>query len=62
MSPRFADRLERILRRLLETTLMVVLAAMALICFLEVMLRYELGSSFGWYDEFTGTSWSGSLS
>jgi len=33
---------------------MVVLAAMALICFLEVMLRYGLGSSFGWYDEFTG--------
>ena len=54
MSPRFADRLERVIRRLLEATLAVVLAAMVAICFLEVVLRYGFGSSFGWYDEFAG--------
>jgi TRAP-type C4-dicarboxylate transport system permease small subunit len=27
---------------------------MALICFLEVVLRYGFGRSFGWYDEFAG--------
>ena len=54
MSPRFADRLERVIRRFLEATLVVVLASMVAICFLEVVLRYGLGGSFGWYDEFTG--------
>jgi TRAP-type C4-dicarboxylate transport system permease small subunit len=54
MSARFALRLERVIRRFLEGTLVLVLASMAAICFLEVVLRYGLGSSFGWYDEFTG--------
>ncbi len=54
MSTRFADRRERVIRRFLETTLVVALASMVVICFLEVVLRYGLGSSFGWYDEFTG--------
>ena len=54
MAARFADRLERVIRRFLEATLVVVLLSMVAICFLEVVLRYGLGSSFGWYDEFTG--------
>lgn len=54
MPPRFAERLDRGIRRLLETTLLVILSAMAVICFVEVVLRYGLGMSFGWYDEFTG--------
>lgn len=54
MPPRFAERLDRGIRRLLEITLLLILSSMAIICFVEVVLRYGLGKSFGWYDEFTG--------
>ncbi len=54
MPPRFSERLDRGIRRLLESTLLVILSSMAIICFVEVVLRYGLGKSFGWYDEFTG--------
>ena len=54
MPPRFAERLDRGIRHLLETTSLVILSSMAIICFIEVILRYGLGKSFGWYDEFTG--------
>jgi TRAP-type C4-dicarboxylate transport system permease small subunit len=32
----------------------LVLAAIAVICFVEVILRYVYGDSFPWYDEFVG--------
>ena len=54
MPPRFAERLDRGIRRLLEIALLLILSSMAIICFVEVVLRYGLGKSFGWYDEFTG--------
>jgi TRAP-type C4-dicarboxylate transport system permease small subunit len=54
MSPRFAERVDRVIHRFLEATLVVLLSSMAMICFVEVVLRYGLGKSFGWYDEFTG--------
>jgi TRAP-type C4-dicarboxylate transport system permease small subunit len=54
MSGRSLETCERAIRWLLETVVAVLLASMALICFVEVVLRYGFGRSFGWYDEFTG--------
>ncbi|MFQ5789690.1 MAG: TRAP transporter small permease [Acidobacteriota bacterium] len=50
----FLERSERAVRLLLEKTVVVLLSAIAVICFVEVVLRYGFGRSFGWYDEFTG--------
>jgi TRAP-type C4-dicarboxylate transport system permease small subunit len=54
MSAPFLARTERILRRFLEAAVVAGLTAMAVICFVEVVLRYRFAESFGWYDEFTG--------
>ena len=54
MPPRFFERLDHGIRALLEAMLLVILSSMAVVCFVEVVLRYGLGSSFVWYDEFTG--------
>lgn len=53
-SPSRLDRLETGLRTLLGVGTGLVLAAIAAICFVEVVLRYGFGSSFSWYDEFVG--------
>ncbi len=47
------DRVETILRTVLSAAVALVLAAIAVICFLEV-LRRPFGGSFVWYDEFVG--------
>ena len=47
------DRVETILRTVLSVAVALVLAAIAVICFLEV-LRRPFGGSFVWYDEFVG--------
>jgi TRAP-type C4-dicarboxylate transport system permease small subunit len=46
--------LEAALRKLLGAGAGLILAAIAGICFVEVVLRYGFGSSFAWYDEFVG--------
>lgn len=48
------DRLEALLRSALNGAVVALLAAIAVICFVEVVLRYGFGRSFGWYDEFVG--------
>lgn len=53
-SPSRLDRLEAGLRTVLGAGTGLILAAIAAICFVEVVLRYGFGSSFGWYDEFVG--------
>ncbi len=47
------DRVENILRSVLSAAVALVLAAIAVICFLEVVRR-PFGGSFVWYDEFVG--------
>ena len=47
------ERLENGLRSFLAAAVAVILAAMATICFIEVVRR-PLGESFVWYDEFVG--------
>lgn len=54
MAPRVPFLVETILRRFLEWAVGVTLAAIAAICFTEVVLRYGFGESFDWYDEFVG--------
>lgn len=48
------ERLDRGLRLLLEGMAISLLSALALICFVEVVLRYGFGRSLAWYDEFSG--------
>jgi TRAP-type C4-dicarboxylate transport system permease small subunit len=48
------DRVELALRSSLCVVLSVLLSAMAVICFLEVILRYLFAASLSWYDEFVG--------
>lgn len=47
-------RAERALQTGLAWSVSLILAAIAAICFVEVVLRYGFGSSFGWYDEGVG--------
>ena len=46
--------LERGLRAILGLTSAVLIAAIAVICFVEVVLRYVFAASLSWYDEFVG--------
>jgi TRAP-type C4-dicarboxylate transport system permease small subunit len=46
--------LDLALRRGLGLVLAILLAAIAAICFLEVILRYVFLASLSWYDEFVG--------
>ncbi len=48
------DRVEHGLRAALGVVLSVAIAAIAVICFVEVILRYVFGASLSWYDEFVG--------
>lgn len=48
------DRLEHHLRIALGVLVGVLMAAIAIICFVEVILRYLFGASLSWYDEFVG--------
>jgi TRAP-type C4-dicarboxylate transport system permease small subunit len=48
------DRLESGLRSGLGAAASLLLAAIAVICFVEVILRYVFGASLVWYDEFVG--------
>lgn len=48
------DRLDRLLRRILGATVVVLMVAIAVVCLSEVVLRDLAGSSLGWYDEFVG--------
>ncbi|MGH9319990.1 MAG: TRAP transporter small permease [Vicinamibacteria bacterium] len=48
------ERIERGLRSGLGAVLSAIVAAIAVICFLEVVLRYAFGASLTWYDEFVG--------
>jgi TRAP-type transport system small permease protein len=48
------DRVEHGLRAALGVVLSVAIAAVAVICFVEVILRYVVGASLSWYDEFVG--------
>lgn len=50
----FLTRAERALRTALGWTVALILAAIATICFVEVVLRYGFGASFEWYDEGVG--------
>lgn len=54
MAPRVLFLTETLLRRFLELSVSITLAAIAAICFVEVVLRYGFGESFSWYDEFVG--------
>jgi TRAP-type C4-dicarboxylate transport system permease small subunit len=54
LSAAVLDRVERILRSGLSIAASLVLSAIAVICFVEVILRYVYGDSFPWYDEFVG--------
>ena len=54
MTDSFLVRFERALRSFLEAAVALLLAAIAGICFLEVVLRYRFETSLGWYDEFVG--------
>ncbi|HSF14514.1 MAG TPA: TRAP transporter small permease [Vicinamibacteria bacterium] len=54
MASSWLDRAESAVRTALACAASVTLAAIAGICFVEVVLRYGFGSSFGWYDEFVG--------
>lgn len=53
-SPGRLDRLEQLLRASLGALLSGIIAAIAVICFVEVILRYVFGASLSWYDEFVG--------
>jgi TRAP-type C4-dicarboxylate transport system permease small subunit len=46
--------LETAFRKALSVAAAALLTAIAVICFIEVVLRYGFGRSFGWYDEFVG--------
>jgi TRAP-type C4-dicarboxylate transport system permease small subunit len=48
------DRLEQILRSGLGVLVSVLLAAISILCIVEVVLRYVFGESLAWYDEFVG--------
>jgi TRAP-type C4-dicarboxylate transport system permease small subunit len=52
-SPRL-DHIEHRLRAWLGALLSILIAAIAIICFVEVILRYVFGASLSWYDEFVG--------
>jgi TRAP-type transport system small permease protein len=54
MASSFLDRLERGLRSGLGALVSLLIAAIAVICFLEVILRYVFSESLSWYDEFVG--------
>ncbi len=43
MSPRFAERLDRGIRRLLETMLWLILSSMAIICFVVPSVTGGMG-------------------
>lgn len=48
------DRIEHRLRTALGMLVALLMAAIAVICFVEVILRYVFGASLSWYDEFVG--------
>jgi TRAP-type C4-dicarboxylate transport system permease small subunit len=48
------DRVELALRSGLGVAVAVLLSAIAVICFLEVILRYVFAASLSWYDELVG--------
>jgi TRAP-type C4-dicarboxylate transport system permease small subunit len=48
------DRVELALRSGLGVAVSVLLSAIAVICFLEVILRYVFAASLSWYDELVG--------
>lgn len=48
------DRLEQNLRSGLGVLVAVLLGAISIVCFVEVILRYVFGESLAWYDEFVG--------
>jgi C4-dicarboxylate transporter DctQ subunit len=48
------DRFELTLRSGLGVAVAVLLSAIAVICFLEVILRYVFAASLSWYDELVG--------
>jgi TRAP-type C4-dicarboxylate transport system permease small subunit len=48
------DRAELAVRSFLEVTVSVLIAAIALICLIEVILRYGFAASLSWYDEVVG--------
>jgi len=48
------DRIELALRSGLGVAVSVLLSAIAVICFLEVILRYVFAASLSWYDELVG--------
>ncbi|MGH9391998.1 MAG: TRAP transporter small permease [Vicinamibacteria bacterium] len=48
------DRIELALRSGLGAAVAVLLSAIAVICFLEVILRYLFAASLSWYDELVG--------
>ena len=48
------DRIELALRSGLGAAVSVLLSAIAVICFVEVILRYLFASSLSWYDELVG--------
>jgi len=48
------DRIELALRSGLGVAVSVLLSAIAVICFLEVILRYLFAASLSWYDELVG--------
>ncbi len=49
-----SERVERALRSGLGAVVAFLLSAVALICFLEVILRYVFTASLSWYDELVG--------
>jgi len=48
------DRVELALRSGLGVAVSILLSAIAVICFLEVILRYLFAASLPWYDELVG--------
>jgi TRAP-type C4-dicarboxylate transport system permease small subunit len=48
------DRIELALRSGLGVAVSILLSAIAVICFLEVILRYVFAASLSWYDELVG--------
>ena len=48
------DRVELALRSGLGVAVSILLSAIAVICFLEVILRYVFAASLSWYDELVG--------
>jgi TRAP-type C4-dicarboxylate transport system permease small subunit len=48
------DRVELALRSGLGVAVAALLSAIAVICFLEVILRYVFAASLSWYDELVG--------